>query len=360
MIHFNCPKCGKGFTVSEDYSGKKAKCSRCKSVIIIPFEKDQPLPNRQQEVSLPTNKDNRDIPPELQKPDFLDNQPAYEKAEFAETKDQQQEQKDFTRRLPWFIDIFLYPLNLTGLIMIAILAGVPFIIEQLPYIMNYLGGGNVILWFLSMIIVFVGFFIVLAIALYKYWYFCYCIQDSAEGNIRIPQKIGDAPDLGELFSGLKNVGICLIAAFAPAIIYGFATKQLDRYFFIHFLVSAMPHDVIGKYMAMDLTFYLLLGWGVIIFPMGLLSITMHDSIWGLNPIILIFSIFKTFFKYIGVVMIFLLFFLMIQYIHYRIYFQRDLFVWYCRRFIIVYFSLIVAHLLGRFYYTNSQKLNWYI
>jgi hypothetical protein len=359
MIHFNCPKCGKGFTGSENCSGKKGKCSKCKSVVEIPFESNKILPKNGQKIPLQTNGSNRSFPPELQRPDFLDDRPE-PVTNIPKEKEQQgkNRQNDFVRKLPWFIDIFFYPVTLTGMIMLAILAGVPFLIEVLPFIIGYLGQGSVVLGFLSMIIVFGGFFIVLTIALYKYWYFCQCIRDSAEGNIRIPQELGDSPGLGGIFSGLKSIVVCLVVAFAPAVIYGYETKQLDKYFILHILISVLPSEIISKYTAMDRTFYLLIGVGIVIFPMCFLSIVIHESIRGLNPILLITSIFKTFFQYIGIIIIFFAFFLIIQYLHYRIYYQGDLLVWVCRRFLIVYFSLIVAHLLGRFYYKNRWKLNW--
>src|SRR5262249_216281 len=41
-IKFNCPHCNQAFSVSDDRAGKKAQCSSCKQVFVIPFPKSQP------------------------------------------------------------------------------------------------------------------------------------------------------------------------------------------------------------------------------------------------------------------------------------------------------------------------------
>lgn len=41
MIQFNCSKCDHEYRVSDEYSGKKARCKKCKNVNLIP--KIQPV-----------------------------------------------------------------------------------------------------------------------------------------------------------------------------------------------------------------------------------------------------------------------------------------------------------------------------
>jgi hypothetical protein len=363
MIRFKCPNCAKGFTVDESRCGKKGKCPGCKSIIVIP-EAGQASPASRQGVLSSQDKDQFLDLKELQKPEFPDDRPdsvISRQAALGADEEQRKEEKkqnDFERKFPWVIDVFLYPANITGLIMMAILAGIPFLIELLSFAVGYLGLFGAFFYFLSIVIAWAGLFIAFVIALYKYWYFCQCVLDSAEGNIRASKGFGDNPGLADIFSGVVNVIISLLLAFAPAIVYGYATGQLDRYTIFHFLVSALPARILGKYLAMDWIFYVLLGLGVIFFPMSFLSIIMHGSIRGLNPILLITSIFRTFLQYICIVLVFLVLFLLVQYFHYRIYYQRDFLLWLCRRFVMIYLSLIIAHLLGRFYYKNFQKLNW--
>jgi hypothetical protein len=321
MIHFNCPKCGKGFTVSEDCSGKKAKCSGCKSVIVVPFEKDRPLPKI----------DDHTIPPELQKPEFSDSQtsPATsEEIESVTQANQQEKQEDFTRKFPWFIDIFLYPANITGLAMLIIFVGIPPLISILSQIICFLG--------------LIGLIVNIVIGLYAYWYLCQCVRDSAQGYIRIQYGMGNHPDLRDMFSEMANIVGCLILFFAPACIYMYITKQKNWIF--------------GS----------LLIFGIAFYPMGVLSSIMHDSAYGLNPFLLIVSIVKTFFQYIGLVLIFWAGVVAVQYlkIYFTEYFSANTYealkfiIWGLFRFMEIYLLMVAAHLLGRFYCKNSHRLNW--
>ena len=108
----------------------------------------------------------------------------------------------------------------------------------------------------------------------------------------------------------------------------------------------------------DPVFWLLLGGGVFFLPMALLSTIMFDSLAGLNPILIIGSIFSTFGKYLGVALAF--------YVPYAISvgvftvlspFVSPLTIP-IFSLIDLYLLLVAAHLLGWFFYRNEEKLNW--
>jgi len=83
---------------------------------------------------------------------------------------------------------------------------------------------------------------------------------------------------------------------------------------------------------------------------------MFDSLRGLNPILLIGSIFNTFLPYCAMVLVFVsAAFLIVQ--------ERPntrgsdvlAFIVYC---VGIYLAMVVAHLLGWFYNRYEQELNW--
>jgi hypothetical protein len=92
--------------------------------------------------------------------------------------------------------------------------------------------------------------------------------------------------------------------------------------------------------------------------MGLLAVSLFDSFSGLNPILIIGSIFSTFFRYFGIVLVFYIpiVFIVASLIAFpRLMLGLRGLVF---RFVCGYLLLVAGHLLGRFYYRNEEKLYW--
>ena len=168
--------------------------------------------------------------------------------------------------------------------------------------------------------------------LYMYWYLCHCVRDSAEGNIRAPDVLVSSPTIGDMFFQTMKVVICLLFFSAPMLIYFYNTRSTD---FI---------------------FWLLFGFAVFFFPMGFLAVIMFDSINGLNPILLIGSILSTFFQYLGLLFLFFILGWLIVQIFSATFVSVILNFFLLAT--IVYLALVTAHLLGRFYWRNQEKLRW--
>jgi DNA-directed RNA polymerase subunit RPC12/RpoP len=314
VIRFNCAFCGRQIRVSSIHAGKKAKCPHCRNVVIIP----QSPPSHT---------------PQQDEPIFLKQDPV-KPADTEMTKDQQYQMlRDAAglpplepppppeRKFPALIDIFLYPANVQGLIFLAIAVLLPMLIR-------------VISLFLCLFGIILSLFIAV-IEMYVYWYLAQCVRDSAAGSIRAPDTLAETPGIWELLWQLFELLACLAVCAAPvAVYYGFTHR-------------------------IDLTFWILAGSGAFLYPMTLLGVLMFDSINGLNPIIIIPSIFSTIFQYCGlVILIGAILFLLVQT-------QRILqpgflgFVLYpLLQAAELYLAMIAAHLLGRFYFKYQEKLNW--
>jgi hypothetical protein len=94
--------------------------------------------------------------------------------------------------------------------------------------------------------------------------------------------------------------------------------------------------------------------------MALLAVIMFNSTSGLNPLIIISSIFSTFFQYCGLVaLIVAIIFLYVQTIKFlplNPYIRMALSP--LVQAVEFYLAMVAAHLLGRFYFKYQGKLNW--
>ena len=343
VVDFLCENCDRKISVLKINSGKKAICPKCSNTFIIPTDQFQgpvaPLSYSGDLIARSTDSPHGltliDVPEEYK----LKDKPAGEANVSEEAVDRQQESEEDSaaedtefleqRKLPWIIDIFLYPISLSGLMHLGIFTIIPLL---LSFIISLLGP-------LGMAVAFWGFLINIAIGLYACWYITECVRDSAKGGLRAPEAFATS-GLSEMWSQSLHIIGCYLIFLGPALFYyTFSNKT-------------------------DIVFWLLLAYGVFFFPMGLLACVMFDSISGLNPLLLIGSIFSTFFRYCGLVLLItgiVLGFRAIQTI------QTDntqsetftmIIIGGIFSAILLYITFVVAHLLGRFFWRYQDKLNW--
>jgi len=342
MIRFDCKNCGQKIAADETQAGKKGRCPKCKAILVVPADFLLEFETERTQTSLQDASETED---RLEKPGlnltFLDapekgrageipvvsESIADKRAVDIQSLEERLETAEATkpvgqRKFPWFIDIFLYPISTPALIIIGIVISIPLIIGLMADLLGPLD------FFISI----PGFFINIVVGLYMYWYLCHCVRDSAEGNIRAPDVLVSSPTIGDMFFQTMKVVICLLFFSAPMLIYYYNERSID---FI---------------------FWLLFGFAVFFFPMGFLSVIMFDSINGLNPILLIGSIFSTFFQYLGLLFLFsILGWLIIQIFSVA---SASVILSFLLPLAIIYLSLVTAHLLGRFYWRNQEKLRW--
>lgn len=329
FIRFYCDNCGYKSTVSESYAGKQIRCPKCYYIIFIPKIKSTGTTGQCSPGKTKTSSQYSDYDLTLlniTEKEKIQNQQAgiYEETTEYEQEleeDSQEEAEPATqRKLPWIIDIFLYPISTPGLIMLGIFVGVPLLIDIL---MRLVGTFAVVLIFPSVIINIV-------IRLYLYWYIAECVRDSAMGGIRAPETLSSNPGLSDMFWQMVSIVGCLVFFLGPAFFYQYFTEKTDTIFWI------------------------LLAYGIFFFPMGLLAVIILDSSAGLNPILLVGSIFRTFFPYCGLILILCgpLIGKMLSSSPPSLILSFILFA------VFVYTTMVAAHLLGRFYWRYEEKLNW--
>ncbi|MHC4111965.1 MAG: hypothetical protein ACYSUY_12895 [Planctomycetota bacterium] len=337
MIKFYCKHCGEQIGVPAGIAGGGARCPKCKNIVVVPeAESAEPVADQS---NISDSKSGAkyagldralfDIPQEDESASQVSNEGGMSKEEFEELRrhkkvlEMYQEEQICKRKLPGFIDVFLYPVSFWGLVYLGIFIGVTLLLDAVENILpSYFA---CLFWLLTLVI---RIFVVI----FMYWYFAECVRDSAEGGLRAPKVIGDVPPAGEMFRQMVDIIGCLLVFFTPLILYVLIARRAG------------------------MIFWLLLMYGIFFFPMSLLAVVVHNSPLGLNPRLIYKSISKTFWQYCGLVLLFVAAVLVIVVLGqragesvYRVILVR------CAGF---YLLFVAAHLLGRFYWRNQEKLNW--
>jgi len=318
-IRFRCPNCNQGMSVSKASANKTVKCPKCAATITVPapaISKQHPNPTVELRFQEP--------PP---KP-AAGSQSSYNPDTLAAMyphmlhKSSEEDERTGERRLPWIIDIFMYPFSTSCLIVLAIVFLVPFFIDVLSLMLGPF-------WFFLRI---PGFVVELIIYGYLYWYIMECVVDSAHGGVRAPDLTSRAPSLGEIaWRFIRTLG-CLAFFAAPVWFYYAHTGRTDA------------------------VFYGLVVYAALFFPMGLLAVAMFDSFTGLNPILLVGSLFSTFFYYLPLAFVSCA--LVLGIIFLRVPLGEHFLLGMALYPLRVYLLLVWAHLLGRFYWRCEEKLYW--
>ena len=231
-------------------------------------------------------------------------------------------------RYPWIVERLLYPASVNGMVCISLVWLVPLLANLIQRVLASSGIPGVSILGLGLM----G--IQLLIGAYFWYYLAECLRDSALGGLRAPSPIERSSDLDwqELIWHVAVILGCLVLCAGPAIGYRIITERTD------------------------LIFYLLVAVGVIGFPMMFLAVVMFDSFAALNPLLILGSIFSTFFPYCGVV----IFFAGILSLGFWIVLVLpDVAILHVFVELVFLYSLVdMVHLLGRFYYRYADRLNW--
>lgn len=269
---------------------------------------------------------------------------AYHKGrEIAKLKIIEEPQLEVARKLPWLIDVLLYPASASGAIHLAIFLFLP------PLVGTFLLRAADIFILIPLAI---GVYLVLLG--YMVYYIGLCVFDSSKGGRRAPDITTlDLPGAGELISQLFLVLGAIAVCFWPAGLYYVFTKKID------------------------LVFWVLSACGIFFLPMALLAGVLFDATHALNPVSIIGSISQTFLPYCGLVPIFCVLGGLLAVIASNTFslsstqslqqgIAQIMFVLQ-RLFRVtltypgiafIYLAMVAAHLLGWFYWWHKDKLNW--
>lgn len=335
-IEIVCEHCSCRIIVAKSHVGEKGKCPKCKGEVVV-----QPQKTNTSNASdhCPSGlTDMKDSVVQLdftgipQENDVISVQVVRKDSDEDEFEGFQQqrppvEAEDDTkadqRKLPWLIDIWLYPLNVAGVMHLIFLWLLVFLF--CPLIMTFIGLGDE----------YIPFVYTLPVA-YMVYYFTECIRYSDTGHFRAPDfwnhPLEDKWEhISQFLMVLGSIAVC----FCPASAYYIVTERSD---FVHWLLMAC---------------------GGFFFPMILLAVVLFDSYDALKPILIVSSIFRTFFPYCGLVLLYYGGALLFLKIDSRLYSFRLLpLVPFISRALQLYLIFVAVGLLGRFFHKYEEKLYW--
>lgn len=334
-IEFRCHNCGRKFSVPESRAGKKGKCPKCKNIVVVPeIQAVSPLTEQSDsgvpEVSSKNSADNVIFLEAIEK-DRTQDLPLTQSGDSEKAAEHNQELDEepagkneilSQRRLPWFVDILLYPISASGMVHLAILSFLPRMLLPLGHL-NWL---HPPIFGLGFLVIFIGYLL-----------YCLsdCIRDSANGGRRAP-NIDISPtvllNIGELISPILKVFVCIAVCLGPLLAYLIITKRTD------------------------IIFWLLVTYGILFLPMALLAEVLFDSLRALNPILIITSMLNVFLPYCGLVLLFFAVCGLISII--IVIMPQSWIISYILSVVCIYLTIVMAHLLGRFCYKYGEKLNW--
>lgn len=335
VIRFNCAFCSQQIRVPSIHAGKKAKCPKCKNVVIIPQSTPPP-----QEDKLIRLKRDADLPSEPARPIQTPPQqwhrtgpePSADTTADAEKSAPPPEQKP-----PTLVNVFTFPFSLSGVLHFILFWFGPFLLGLAGRI---LAGaccyGQVLV---------IGLYF--ALLGYFFYYLSSCIIASAKDERTAPDvSFEDTPGFFDLLCRVLLIFGCTLACFVPMILYVF-------YFYIWPFVWLGLGTERPNWRT-DPWYWILYGLGVFFLPMFLLAAALFDSITALNPLLIITSVAGTFVPYCGLALLFCAIGLLMNFVGQLQPGGLSLLAW----GIDVYLMFIAAYILGRFFRRYENKLNW--
>lgn len=320
-LKFRCPRCSQKLAAKESMAGRTRTCPRCKAKVTVPEARAAQRPAAAVSEAL------LDLSPR-QKPEAID---PSERARLAgiyvgaaEQNDDElltrlgvepQPQHKGERQTMWLLDILLYPTSKGGLTTLAIMIGLTMLLPVFGAIC-IMG----LVW-LGVIVLYVG------------WSLGECVYDSAVGGVRAPGAPSVA--LGEMWSRVSYFIATYALYLLPPVVYYQFTHHTDAIF-------------LG-----------LAVWTIVFFPMGLVAMAVMDSTTALNPFVLLGAILRTFVSYIGLLILLVGVTLLMN-------FARAALTGLVPSVLgilvalagIYYTAMVQAHVLGRFYWRNQERLDW--
>ncbi len=331
IIQFICNFCGRKIRVPTSYAGKKGKCPQCKNVVIIPKstpsqQSDDPIqlihdytpPAIAQRTFEPSDNYTAKSSQKLDHSDYYSDQPSQKTVQPPEPNP------------PVLVHMLTFPFSLSGAIHFLIFWLVPYLVVFLQItIFQICCYGQLLA--LAAYVFLMGYF---------FYYIAICIVAAAKDERFVPDlSFIDPPSAGDLVRRVLLVFGTTLIGFGPLAVYAI-------YFYLWPGNTALLLDPI---------IWLLYGFGVFLFPMLLLAVSMFDSAAALNPFLIIASILSTFVPYCRLLMVLAVIAALMAVVPF-LQPAWAIIGWGVN----IYLMILAAFALGRFFRRYEKRLNWEI
>jgi hypothetical protein len=335
VIRFACEYCGKQIHVSSIHAGKKGKCPQCKQLVVIP-QLASPQPQDDEPIRL---KHDCNMPAQTDRPVYQAPEQSHRMAPEPDSVPAVSVPPVPEYKPATIIDAFSFPFSASGVIHLLIFWLGPFLLGLLARVFAYVSFYFQML-VLSLYVVLIG---------YLYYYLSNCVIAAAKDERSAPDvSFEDTPVFTDLLGRFFLIFGGTFLSFGPVILYVF-------YFYVWPTVRLFwgRSPEMANWRA-DPVYWLLYGFGVFLYPMIILAVSLFDSAAALNPFFIIGSIARTFVPYCGLAVIFCAIGLSINFLSRLQPGGVPLLIW----GLDVYLFFVAAYILGRFFLRCEDRLNW--
>ncbi len=330
MLEFRCSNCSQRLVVREDRAGRVSRCPRCKAEVTIP-QASTPEPvveTEDDELTLITPAKPLDgamlnLPDERELLERVAERQREEERLLTSLGIRRGDSHTGERRFAWPIDVLLYPTSGPGLTVLVLLTVAPLLLELLQRFIPLIKHMGLLFFAASFIL-----------GLYAVWYLAECIHDSARGGTRAPEFVG--AEWSEMWSRFSYLLAVYIVYLLPSVLYAMFVPRRDA------------------------IFWGLAAYSLVFFPIGLLAMVVNDSISALNPFFLLGSIVRTLFQYTGLLIV-LAAVGALLWLGSQVGMEEEMRPFWLETVGLatsVYAAFVLAHILGRFYWRNADRLDW--
>jgi hypothetical protein len=340
VIRFKCDFCGKQIRVPSIHAGKKGKCPQCKNPVVIPPLTLPPAAPRDDE-PIRLMRD-ADLPPDAVGPINASPQQWHRSAsEPPAGADAYKTVPPPEQKPATLLDVFAFPFSMSGVIHLLLFWFGPFLLGLFARVFAFACCYFQIL-VLGLYIAMIG---------YLYYYLSNCVIAAAKDERLAPDvSLDDPPAFTDLLRRFLLILGGTLICFGPALLY-------MLYFYI---LPAVGHFWVGHAEPLnwraDHVYWFLYGFGIFLYPMFMLAVSMFDSAAALNPFLIIGSIARTFLPYCGLAVIFCAIGLFINLISRLQPGGIPLLIWGFD----IYLAFVAAYILGRFFRRYENRLLWEI
>lgn len=299
MVTFRCPNCGQKLKAPEPHGGWIETCPRCRRKITVPEPTvpGAPVPPSYSEIL-----ERRQEEPSKPAP-VAEEEPA----------------RNPRNKLK---EVLLYPCSLAGLLNGLLIATLLLCIRHRDAVSNLIGDRWMALAFMF--------------CFYACWYLVDCVDCSAQGRTRAPGYLSDMIDPAEVWARFVYMATVCLVSLTPVSLYYLTTGSTDS------------------------PFWMGLGWAAVIAPMALVGALELDSLHAIHPLFLARSIARVLPRYF-VLAALVATSLALVFVAYLAPGHRSIpFRWLAivPAVALGYWIVILAHLIGRFYPDNEERLDW--
>ncbi len=299
IVTFRCPNCGQKLKAPESHGGWIETCPRCRHKITVPESTapGAPGPPSYSEILERTQEEPSNPAPAAEE----------EPAKKPRSK---------------LMEVLLYPCSPAGLLNVLLIASLLLWIRHRDEIGDLVGGRSIAL--------------AIMLCFYACCYLVDCVDGSAQGRTRAPGYLNDMIDPDEVWERLVHMGTVCLVCLTPVSVYYLATGSTDA------------------------PFWMGVGWAAVIGPMTLVGALVLHSREAFRPLFLVRSIARVLLRYLVLAVLvagsMALVFLTVLHVGYH----PAPFWWLniVPAIAMSYWIVILAHLIGRLYPDNEDRLDW--